>query len=206
MKPFSDEEREALLAEINSLMPANIVWKDDKHYRRFIVFRAKNYVTDDGKKVKLKGSALKATKKEPALKKFLRDVIDLLLTDRKDQVLFHYLNMVNEIENITDITPWCFKATVTRKVLEPTTVFNKKILDAIGDYPVSEGDKVYLFYKTDGSLCLRENFAGEFDIDRFYKKLRDTMEVFEHVFDVELFPDLSLRRNQKLKGNKNERR
>lgn len=196
--PFTPEEQEALLAELNSLMPEHIVWKNDKHYRRLIVFKAKNYVMDDGKRVKIKGSALKASKKEPALRDFITEVIELLLKDRKEQVLFAYLSKINDISNIKDIGPWCFKATVTKKVLEPSTTFNRKVLEAIGNNPVSEGDKVYLFFKEDGSLCLRENFNGDFDRAKLYGKLRDTLEVFGNVFDVELFPDLTLKRNSDL--------
>lgn len=196
--PFPKEEQAALLAEINSYLPSNIIFKNDKHYRRVIVFKAKNYVLDDGEKVKIKGSALKGSKKEPALKEFTREVIDLLLKDRKEQVLFAYLRKCNEITRLTDITPWCFKVTVTKKVLDPQATFQKKISAAIGSTPVSEGDKVYLFFKEDGSLCRREEFDGSFDKKVLLGKLRDTLEVFGNVFDVELFPDLTLRRNSDL--------
>lgn len=195
---FSIEERRELLKEINGLMPHGIEWKDDDHFRRVIVFKAKNYVTDNGKKVKVKGSALKGSKKEPALQTFTCEVIDLLLKDRKEQVIFAYLQKANEIMALTDITPWCFKVTVTKKVLDPQATFQKKISAAIGSTPVSEGDKVYLFFKEDGSLCLRENFSGEFDRSVLLGKLRDTMDVFGNVFDVDLFPDLTLKRNQDL--------
>lgn len=194
-KSFTETEREALLFEINSLMPENVVWKDDKFYRRFIVFKSKNYVMDDGKTVKIKGSGLKGSKKEPTLQKFIREIIDLLLTDKKDQVLFAYLAKVNEINALTEIGPWCFKVTVTKKVLDPETTFNKKVKSAIGQSPVSEGDKVYLFFKEDKSLCLRENFDGSFDRNRLLGKLRDTLQIFENVLDVDLIPDLTKKRS-----------
>lgn len=197
-KPFTDVERKDLLDELNRLMPANIVWKDDKAYRRFIVFKAKNYVLDDGKKVKIKGSALKASKKEPALRQFIKEVIDLLLKDRKDQVLFVYLAYIRQIMNLTDISPWCFKVTVTKKVLEPSTTFNQKVRTAIGSKPVSEGDKVYMYFREDGSLSLRENFNNDCDKLTLIGKLRDTLDVFGSVFDVDLFPDFQLKRNQEL--------
>lgn len=197
-KPFSEDEQAALLAELNAQMSHHIVWKNDKHYRRVIVFKAKNYVLDDGEKVKIKGSALKATKKEPALKRLIVDVIDLLLKDRKEQVLFFYLEKVREIINLTDIGPWCFKATVTKKVLEPTTTFNQKIKDAIGKRAVSEGDKVYLFFNSNDELSLREDFNNNVDKNKLIGKLRKTIEVFGNVFDVELFPDLTLKRNREL--------
>lgn len=195
-KPFTSEEQAELLAELNALMPEFIVWKNDKTYRRLIVFAAKNYVMDDGKKVTFKGNSLKATRKEPALREFLKEVVTFLLKDRKDQIFFLYMDYVRRIMSLTDINPWCFKATVTKKVLEPQTVFNQKILKAIGNSPVSEGDKVYLFYREDGSLCLREEFKGECDRSRLLGKLRDTIETFRNVIDVGLFPDLTLKRNQ----------
>lgn len=198
-KPFTPEERSTLLAELNARQDALIRWEDDGHFRKFIICAAKNYVLDDGKKVKIKGNSLKATKKEPRLREFINEVIDLLLKDRKEQIIFAYLGVVREILNLKDIAPWCFKATVTKNVLkDDATVFNTKIRTALGKKAVSEGDKVYLFYKEDGSLCLRENFAGECDKSVLMGKLRDTLEAFGKVIDAELFPDFTLKRNKEL--------
>jgi hypothetical protein len=194
-KPFTPEEQEQLLVELNALMPEFIVWKNDKHYRRLIVFAAKNYVMDDGKKVTIKGNSLKATKKEPALREFIQEVVNLLLKDKKDQVLFLYLEYVRKIINLKDIQPWCFKATITKKVLDPETAFNQKILKAVQNTPVSEGDKVHLFYKEDESLCLREKFTGEFNRKRLLGKLKASIKIFRNVMDVSLFPDMRLKRN-----------
>lgn len=197
-KPFTPEEQSALLTEINALMPHGIVWKNDKHYRRIIVVAAKNYVMDDGKKIKLKGDSLKATKKAPALRAFIREVIDLLLRDKVDQVFFTYLRLAKEVLDLKE--PWCFKATVTKKVLEPgpDNVFQQKILTAIGKTSVSEGDKVYLFYKGDGSLGLKEDFNGDFDRMKLMDALKASVKVFKNVFDADLFPKFSLKRNQNI--------
>lgn len=195
-KPFSVEERARLLCEINSLMPDNIVWKDDKHFKRFIVCSAKNYILDDGKTVKIKGNSLKATKKEPALKEFIKELCHLLLKDKKDQIYSVYLKYVRMIRDMKDVTPWCFKVTVTKKVLDPKATFQKKQLEAIGSMHVSEGDKVYMFFREDGSLCLRENFKEDHDEMILLGKLRDTVEVFRNVIDTELIPDLTLKRNE----------
>lgn len=197
-KPFTPEEQETILEQINSLMPQHIVWKNDKYYRRFIVCAAKNYILDDGKKVTIKGSGLKATKKEPALREFIKEVCHLLLKDRKDQIFLLYLSYVKKIMKLEDISQWCFKATVTKKVLEPSTTFNQKIRTAIGTRSVSEGDKVYLYFRQDGTLSLREDFKGDCDKIVLLGKLRDTVEVFSSVFDTELFPDLTLARNKGL--------
>jgi hypothetical protein len=198
--PFTPEEQEHLLAEINSQMPKGVEWKNDKTFRRFIVFAAKNYVLDDGKKVKIKGNSLKATKKAPELRAFIREIVDLLLKDKKEQVIFAYLAKAMQIGRLKSIAGWCFKATVTKKVLKPSekATFQKKILSAIGDTPVSEGDKIYLFYREDESLCLEQDFKGDFSKDRLLGALKDTMQVFRRVLDVELFPDLTLKRNKAL--------
>lgn len=196
--PFTPEEQEALLKELNALMPPHIVWKNDKHYRRFIVFAAKNYALDDGKKVKIKGNSIKATKKGPALRRFIREVVDALLADRKSHVFWIYLNYAKQILELTDIAEWCFKVTVTKSVLEPKVTFQKKILAAIGNTPVREGDKIYCFYKPDESICLRENFTGEFCRDRLLKNLYDSLNVFGRVLDTDLFPNFATKKGKEL--------
>src|ERR1043165_2986458 len=68
---FSEQERAALLAEINKLSPEFIEWEDDNYYEVCIALKAKNYVLYDGKKKTVKGSAFKSSGKEPAMKEFM---------------------------------------------------------------------------------------------------------------------------------------
>jgi hypothetical protein len=199
-KPFTPEERAALLEELNRLMPEQIVWKDDDYFRRFIVLKSKHYILDNGKSVKIKGGGLKAPKKEPALRAFIREVIDALLTDRKEQLIFMYARKAKEIMSLKDITDWCFRVTVTKKVLEPSenAGFQKKQKAAIGSTPVLEGDRLYMFYREDESLCLREEFSGDYNKSRLLEKLKDTLNVFDQILDLDLFPNFGIKRNAEL--------
>lgn len=198
-KPFTPEEQEALVNELNALMPELIRWENDGQVKRQIVVKTKNYVLQDEKgNVKIKGSALKATTKEKALQRFLREVIDLLLKDRKDQIFPLYFKYAQEICALKDITDWCSKKTVTKAVLEAGRTNEKRILDAIGDREVQEGDKIYVFFRTPEELCLRENFDGTYCRDTLLEKLYSTIEIFALVLDTDLFPNFALKRNRAL--------
>ena len=79
---FSKQEQTCLLEELNSLFPPTIRWEHDGIFSRVVVIKAKNYILkSESGKVKIKGSALKATGREPALKEFINKVIDSYLKD-----------------------------------------------------------------------------------------------------------------------------
>jgi DNA polymerase I len=190
------EEHVALL---NSLYPERIRWEDDGYYKTVVVVKAKNYVLqDEDGDVTIKGSGLKGTMKERALQQFMREVIELLLKGRKDRLVRLYETYVKRVDNLTDITDWCFKKTVTKSVLEPERTNEDRVKDALDLETVSEGDKVYLFFKSAEQLCLREEFDGTYDKDKLFKKLYDTLCVFETLIDVDLFPNYALKRNKEL--------
>ena len=203
-KPFTDQERAEILAALNSTTDKLIRWEDDGVMKRQIVVKTKNYIlVDQNNKVKIKGSALKATTKEKALQKFIRDVIELLIKDRLDQLFFLYLSYVRQIVNLKDISDWCSKKTVTKAVLTSERTNEARVRKALEGATVQEGDKVYAFFKTPEELCLRENFDGTYDRDVLLGKLYDSLYVFETVIQTDLFPNLSLKRNQYLIPNTN---
>ena len=196
--PFSKEEQTALLAELNSLYPEKINWEHDGIFKKVVVLKAKNYIlqTEDGK-VKTKGSAIKATLKEPALKEFINRTVQLILDD-KDEFKALYDSYVKEILNITDISRWCSKKSITAAVLDPKRTNEQKVFDIIQGKELVEGDKIYIYFKEDGSLSLREDFANDHCRKTLLKKLYNTSEVFESVLMTEeLYLNYSLKRNQK---------
>lgn len=143
---FTDDEQTDLLLELNSNFPEKIKWEHDGIYEKVVVLKAKNYILLKDGKITKKGSSLKSSKIEPALKQFMGEVIDLLLTDRRDDVLNVYHKYVYEVHNLTDISPWVSKRTVTEAVLNPERSNEQKVLDAVGSTPVSMGDKIYVYY------------------------------------------------------------
>lgn len=198
-KPFTPEERAEILKSLNEEMDELIKWEDDGVFKRQIIIKTKNYILQDEKnKVTIKGSALKATNKEPALKEFIDSIVGLLLKDRKDQILFLYMQYAKEIKDVKDISRWCVKKTVTKSVLNGTRTNETRVLEALNQDEITEGDKVYLFFEEKKKLTLRENFKGVYERDLLLAKLYNTLKVFKTIIDIEMFPNFKLRKNKGL--------
>lgn len=191
-------DKAELLKELNDISPDLMVWEDDGYYKTMIIVRAKNYVMElpDGT-IKYKGNSIKAPMKEEALREFIKAIINELLYETY-QFETLYAKYVEEIMNITDITRWCSKKTITPAVLNPKRSNEQKILDSIKDTEYTEGDKIHVFYLEDESLCLKENFTGEYNKKRLLEKLYNTGALFDTILETEqIFKNYTLKRNKK---------
>lgn len=217
-KPFTEEEQEELLSELNSLLPERIKFENDGEYRRFIIIKKKNYLLDDGKTITIKGSGLKGSMKEPALQKFMKEILELLRTDRKDQIYSLYQDYVEKILTLgisskdkpptSNIKDWCFKKTITKKLMSSDRKNETRVMDALEGTVTNEGDKVFVFVKEvidwkkpkkeKKIYELRENFTGKYCKRTLLRKLYDTLEIFDTVIDTSLFPNYSSSKHFKL--------
>jgi DNA polymerase elongation subunit (family B) len=201
---FSEEEMEALLNEVNDLFPEKIKFANDGYFSNVVIIKAKNYILQSfkDKKIKIKGSALKASMKEKALQTFINDVIEVLLKDKKDRIFAIYNKYAKMITQITDITDWCTKKTITKAVLNPERTNEQKVADIIEDEEyIQEGDKIYTYFKKDKSLGLRDNFGGDYCEETLLDKLYKTLKIFNTVLDIDLIPNYKLARNKDLLDN-----
>lgn len=202
---FSQEEIDRLVGEINSRLAEQLNFECKGQYKRVLIAKAKNYALYDptapeNEKLEIKGSGLKATTKEKNLRDIIKFIVEsfLYIDDEQERIatiLEKYHKTVDEIMNIQDISGWCSKKTITSKVLNPERSNELNILNAIGNKPVQEGDKIYVFYKNDKELALGENFKGEYSKTKLLEKLYKTVKIFEKVLDISLFPNYSLKRN-----------
>lgn len=191
--PFTEEEQDRLLKELNSLFPEKISWEHDGVYSKVIVLKAKNYILWDGKKMKTKGSSLRSSVIEPAIKEFVETIIKTILDGKTNyQEIYH--RYVREINSITDIRRWSSKKSITSKTLNSARTNEAKIRDAIAGTEYVEGDRCYFYFKNDKSLSLVEKFDGDYDKDVFYEKLFKSTERFESVLPQNLFLNYKLRR------------
>jgi DNA polymerase elongation subunit (family B) len=197
-KKLSEDEFKSHINEINALFKDGIRWEDDGYYDKVLVVKTKNYVLVEGKKIKIKGSGLKGTMKEKALQDFMNDVILLLLKKRRDHIYSLYMQYANEIKDITDMTRWAMKKTITKAVLEPQRKQEQNVFDAIKDVNYQEGDKFRMFYDTKDTLKLVDEFNGTYDHDSYFKKLHETLCIFETLIDPSLFPNFKVGRNKEL--------
>jgi len=194
-RDIPEQERKELLSEINSQFPEKIKFEDDGYFTRVIVVRAKNYILYNGKEVKYKGSAVKATSKQPALKEFIKELLRSMLEGKYDFVEV-YNKYVYEIMDLKDIKRWSSKKTISSKVLAAGRTNEKVIKDAIANTEYQEGDKAYFFYKENGTLSLVEHFDGNYDRSRLLKSLHDTTSTFDTVIDRAIFLNYALKRNK----------
>ncbi len=195
---FSKEEQDNLLNEINSYFPELIKYDHDGYFRTCISLKAKNYILQDFEgKITYKGSALKSSKLEPALKQFLHDIIDTILTEKYEYVII-YNNYVKEILNITDIKRWATKRSLTEKVLNGTRTNETKVMYAIKDSEYKEGDKLFVYYDQELNLKLIENYNNDYNVTKLLKRLFDTSKVFNNILPKDTFINYSLK-NKKIK-------
>lgn len=197
---FSQDELTNLLNELNSLYPETIVFEDDGYFQSVIVLKAKNYITYDGKKIKIKGSGLRDTKREAALREMISKIIDSLLFEETN-LLDIYNRYIKEAMNVTDIKRWAAKKTITASVLDPQRTNEQKVLDALKDSEYSEGDKRWFFFTEDDSLCLVERFTGSYNRLRLVEKVYKTISIFSSVIDISQFPKYHLKKNKALLEN-----
>lgn len=195
---FLPEEVKSLITELNGISPEYMVWEDDGYYDTIICIKAKNYITrkHDGTLV-YKGSGVKATMKEVALREFIKEIIDEILNDtnRFEEV---YTKYVKEIMSIQDIKRWTSKKTITPAVLEPKRLQEQKLFDAIQGTEYVEGDKVRVAFLEDDSLCLEENINGNYSKDKLLNKLFDTAKLFSTIIEIdEVFKNYKLKKWKK---------
>lgn len=197
--PFSEEEQENLIKEISSLLPSEINFANDGIFKKVLYLKSKNYVmVDFNGKRKIKGSALKSATLEPKMKELLHALIDALVEDHHNTEKLQeiYMKYVHEVSCITDIKPWAKKMTLSATTYASTRKNESNVIDAIRDTEYVEGDKIYVYFRNDGSLRLAEKFDGDYDKARFYEKIYKTACRFSTIIDTD-----SLFKNYKLKKN-----
>lgn len=200
MSVFSEEEQILLLQDLNKQFPEHINFEPDGVFPVLIVLAAKNYILYDGNKIKTKGSSLRDQKKEPALREFLDEAIRLLVNDEPTEKLVEtYHKYIREALSVKDIKRWCSKKTLTEKVETSERTNETKIKDAIAGSEYKQSDKIYVFFREDESLCLAENFNGDYNKNRLLEKVFKTTQVFKNIMNTkQLFLNYSLKRNKKL--------
>lgn len=191
------------IIDLNSIFPSQIEWEHDGQYEKVLVLKSKNYVlVEYGGKTITKGNSIKATMKEPALRKFISDVISHLLDKRTEfEIARLYVSCVFKILQIGKTTPideWCSKITVTKAILEKSKTRQARIRESLAGSNYKEADKAFIFFETKEKVCLLENFNGVFYEDAMFKKLFSTAEIFDNVFNTDILINFAHKRSKSL--------
>ena len=157
--PFTKEELDSLLKEINELSPDLITWEDDGYYKTCIAVKAKNYIMRKHTgETYTKGSAFKSSTKELALRELMTEIVNEMLEENNAETIKNiYQKYINEAKNITDIQRWCVKKTYTERIENSDRANETKVMDAINEglrtgklQSIQQGDKIYLYQTIDG--------------------------------------------------------
>lgn len=211
-REITKEDYSRLREDLNSQFPDKIVWEDDGIYPRFIVVKAKNYVLFDGEKIKTKGSGLKATMKEPALRKMINEIIEDLVYYSGESCIDIYTKYVKYANSVTsnEIQDWCSKKTITKAVLNPQRTNEDKILEAckhkINAGELGEGDKIWVFFDENENLKLSEDFSGSYSNKKLLEKTFKTIKIFDNIINIKDYPNYSLKKNAKKLEDLNEQK
>ena len=181
--------------------------------------KAKNYVMQQGDKIKYKGSSIKDPKKEKALREMLnRTIIDSLIHEKVNYSDIYH-EYIKEICNIDNISRWTVKKSITEKLFSSERKNETKVVDAIQGTDFRIGDKVMLFNRVEGVtpmivkgepkklkngdlkmvpnrvLCLEEKFDGSYDLRHYLERAYKTMKILESVIDLSKIKNYSLKKN-----------
>lgn len=194
---FSQKEINELVEDINRNFEEFINWEFEASFDKIIVFKAKNYILWDGKKLKTKGAALKSGTKEPALKDFMNEIVWSIINETNNyQEIYH--KYIKEALNITDIKRWSSRKSVTKAVLESDRSQEANIRKAIENTEYVGGDRIHVFFRDEDNLCLVERFDGYYSKDRMLGKLFETSKVFDSVIPKGTFTNYTLKKNKKV--------
>ena len=194
---ISDEQFRLDLEEINSMCGERILWEDDGSYDSFVVVKAKNYILRNDGKVKYKGSGLTSSKTEKGLVKMMEEIGVCLLDEDFDGVQQIYKSYIIEANNVTDMSRWVSKKTITEKVLNPARTQEQKLFDAIQSIEYSEGDKVLTYFKEDDTIGLLEFWNNDESKAKLTGRVRKTLEIFKTVLNMDDFEKYHLKTKRK---------
>jgi DNA polymerase elongation subunit (family B) len=194
-KDFKEE-----IEDLNAQFPPQIKWTDDGQYVGMVIVKTKNYAMLTDKGIKIKGSGLKASMKEFALRAFMSTCLEKLLKGEQDDILNLYNDYARDILSINKdtIKHWSSKKTVTKAILSPKRTNESRPAEAIAGKGLQEGDKFYVYFRTPTEIRCVEDFDGVYDKKSLYKKLYATVSIFEPVLDLTEFKNYSLKRNEGL--------
>ncbi len=208
---FTDDELVSIETKLNEIMYSH--WGDDGYFDNMLISKAKNYVMKErgSDELKYKGSSFKDSKKEPALKQMMKDLVDSLIFTKGNEVdIFErYIRMACDID---DINNWAIKKSITQKLLTSERTNESKVRDAFKGREFQEGEKIFVFNSVDGLtqlirkgepifykktgepkmipntiISLVEDYKGSYDKEHYVRRVYKTLKILENVLDLTKF-------------------
>jgi DNA polymerase elongation subunit (family B) len=195
---INQQEQKELIKELNENSPEMIEWENDGVFKSMIVIKAKNYAYLLDDKLVIKGSGLKATGKELALKEMIYRIIKSLLGLSKEDSKDIYIEYIKEVVNIKDISRWGKRTKITEAVLNSERTNELKVRQALVGEIYSQGDIFFMYYDLNSNLKLTSKFRNDYDVDKLLEKTFKSMDIFSELFPTGTVLNFKLKRNKKI--------
>lgn len=114
---------------------------------------------------------------------------------RISDIYHNYIKKVRDGIPKDEIKSWCSKKTLTEKIWSSERTNESKIKDAIEGTEYKESDKIWTYFKEDGSLGLMENYNYDYDKTKMYEKIFRSINIFENILPEDLFLNYKLKKN-----------
>lgn len=160
---------EAFVARVGKTLKAGIRLAFDGRYQTMLSLKAKNYVlvSYEGKKT-FKGSSLRSRADERFGRRFLGQAVDLLLSERTDELSALYHELLGKIEaREMSIEELARRERVTEKTFSSDA--KKRAAEVMRGLTV--GEYAELYQREDKSLARADEYAGDEDIEYYQTKL-----------------------------------
>jgi hypothetical protein len=185
MSPFTDEEQEALTAEINAMLPEFVKVSIDGYWPAMVVIKTKNRISLDTKgKIALKGSSLRSSKLEPAIKAYQKKCIDALLGLSDAELMTLYQNECKSLVSLVSVVPWASRKALSEKTFKSDRKNERSLREAVAGSGAVVGDRVQVYFDVHNNLKLIENYDPanpDHNLPRLLKKLFTSSKLFETV-------------------------
>ncbi|HLK59275.1 MAG TPA: 3'-5' exonuclease [Chthonomonadaceae bacterium] len=180
-----EEAERDYIKEIGGVLPEGIRLAFDGRFATMLSVKTKNYVlvTYEGRKI-YKGASLRSRADERYGRHFLAKAVDCLLEHDLDGIKALYAQTIDDLKNrrvpINDLVR---RERVTEKTFQSEQ--KKRAAKVAEGVPV--GEYVMVYERTDGSLGLLEDYAGDenpkYYMDKLYKFAKRLEEAFGGAFD-----------------------
>lgn len=199
--PIIDTEQRLIIKDLNSNYPDMIEWENDGYFKAIIVVKAKNYAYLIDDKIIIKGSGLKATGKEPALREMIDRVVKSLLSVSDEKVDIIYNELIKEILNVKDIHRWAKRAKISEAIMTSDRTNEVKIREALTGIKYQKGDIFFMYYNKEENLKLVDNFDSDYNEDTLLEKVFKTISIFDDLIDKKICINYKLKKNKELLNN-----
>ncbi len=177
---WTEEDEHALIAELNTELPAGIIVEHDGRYAAMYSYAEKNYVLKgyDGK-IKIVGGSFRSSRWEPYGERFVAEAATMILNDNAGAIRDLYRSTCAKLRaRELPIEDVCSMLAVTKSPEEYRKSNRREehyeVLIGSGHTTWRVGDRVRFYRARGNARKLIDDFSDDYDAEYYVRRLRST--------------------------------